>query len=108
MQPTANRNWVRRIADIQLHGQHLRLGKLAGEIDGNLLQGADAPCRQHELEAAGTERANSYAVDLPMPDDAPVMRMVLPWRRLSIVEAVEEDEGGRDEGDANMLVGRRV
>lgn len=34
----------------------------------------------------GFVRANSRAVDFPIPEEAPVMRMVLPSRRLAAAE----------------------
>jgi hypothetical protein len=36
--------------------------------------------------ALGAVRANSRAVDFPIPEEAPVMRMVLPSRRLAAAE----------------------
>ena len=40
------------------------------------------------LRSEGEVRANSKAVLRPMPDDAPVMRIVLPARRLETAEAI--------------------
>ena len=40
-------------------------------------------------------RANSRAVDLPMPEEAPVMRIVLPERRFDM--AVDIVRVGRSE-----------
>lgn len=40
-------------------------------------------------------RANSKAVDRPMPDEAPVMSIVLPARRLAAAEAMVRTESMR-------------
>jgi hypothetical protein len=36
----------------------------------------------------GDVRANSSAVERPMPEEAPVMRIVWPWRREEMKELI--------------------
>jgi hypothetical protein len=40
------------------------------------------------LRSSGCVRANSMAIDLPIPDDAPVTRIVLPLRRCDMLEDI--------------------
>ena len=46
------------------------------------------------FKLSGLVRANSNAVERPMPDEAPVMRTVLPERRLDIWVGMVAVPGG--------------
>lgn len=53
------------------------------------------------MRFSGLVRANSSAVDFPIPDEAPVMSTVLPLRRLDIADTMLR---GRGEWDGVLIV----
>ena len=67
--------------------------KEENEVTGSFISSASVRrAARRSLRLCGEVRANSRAVERPMPEEAPVMRMVLPERRLpmAVVDMVRD------------------
>jgi hypothetical protein len=65
------------VADVELEGQHF-----------DALRVSSRRAVRISFKSSGCVRANSMAVDFPMPEDAPVTTIVLPLRRCAMLDDI--------------------